>query len=49
MLLSIISVREGQQLTAVKDRKVPYFECENTGNTMRILKQYLEQSYQHNF
>ena len=49
MLLSIISVREGQQLTAATDRKVLHFECENTGNTMRILKQYLEQVYQQNF
>ena len=49
MLLSIISVREGQQLTAATDRKVLHFECENTENTMGILKQYLEQVYQQNF
>ena len=50
MLLSIISVREGQQLTTATDRKVLYFECDNTDNTdntMRILKKYLEQVYQH--
>ena len=46
MLLSIISVREGQQLTTATDRKVLYFECDNT---MRILKKYLEQVYQHDF
>ena len=49
MVLSIISVREGQQLPATTDRKVLYFECDNTDNTMRILKQYLEQVYQQNF
>ena len=52
MVLSIISVREGQQLTAATDRKVLYFECdntENTENTMSILKKYLEQAYQHDF
>ena len=49
MLLSIISVREGQQLTTATDRKVFHFECENTENTMGILKQYLEQVYQQNF
>ena len=49
MLLSIISVREGQQLTTATDRKVLYFECDNTDNTMWILKQYLEQAYQHDF
>ena len=52
MLLSIISVREGQQLTTATDRKVLYFECDNTDNTdntMRILKKYLEQVYQHDF
>ena len=49
MVLSIISVREGQQLTAATNRKALYFECDNTDNTMRILKQYLEQAYQHDF
>ena len=49
MVLSIISVREGQQLTATTDRKVLYFECDNIDNTMRILKKYLEQAYQHDF
>ena len=49
MVLSIISVREGQQLTTATDRKVLYFECDNTDNTMRILKQYIEQAYQHDF
>ena len=49
MVLSIISVREGQQLTAATNRKALYFECDNTDNTMRILKQYLEQVYQQNF
>ena len=49
MLLSIISVREGQQLTAATGRKVLHFECDNTENTMRILKKYLEQVYQHDF
>ena len=46
MVLSIISVREGQQLTTATNRKVLYFECDNT---MRILKKYLEQAYQHDF
>ena len=49
MLLSIISEREGQQLTTATDRKVLHFECDNTDNTMWILKQYLEQAYQHDF
>ena len=49
MLLSIISVREGQQLTTATDRKVLYFECDNTDNTMRILKKYFEKAYQHDF
>ena len=49
MVLSIISVREGQQLTAATGRKVLHFECENTENTMGILKQYLEHVYQQNF
>lgn len=49
MVLSIISVREGQQLTTATNRKVLYFECDNTDNTMRILKKYLEQVYQHDF
>lgn len=49
MLLSIISVREGQQLTTATNRKVLYFECDNTDNTMRILKKYLEQVYHHDF
>ena len=46
MLLSIISVREGQQLTTATNRKVLYFECDST---MRILKKYLEHVYQHDF
>ena len=49
MVLSIISVREGQQLTTATNRKVLYFECDNTDNTMGILKKYLEQVYQHDF
>ena len=49
MVLSIISVREGQQLTTATNRKVLYFECDNTDNTMGILKKYLEQAYQHDF
>ena len=49
MVLSIISVREGQQLTTATNRKVLCFECDNTDNTMRILKKYLEQVYQHDF
>ena len=49
MVLSIISVREGQQLTTATNRKVPYFKCDNADNTMRILKKYLEQAYHHDF
>ena len=49
MVLSIISVREGQQLTTATNRKALYFECDNTDNTMGILKKYLEQVYQHDF
>ena len=49
MVLSIISVREGQQLTTATNRKALYFECDNTDNTMRILKKYLEQAYHHDF
>ena len=52
MVLSIISVREGQQLTTAANRKALYFECDNTDNTdntMRILKKYLERVYHHDF
>ena len=48
-ILNIVAVREGQQLNTATDRKVLYFECDNTDNTMRILKKYLEQAYQHDF
>ena len=48
-MLNIVSVREGQQLTTATDRKVLYFECDNTDNTMGILKKYLERAYQHDF
>ncbi len=48
-ILNIVAVREGQQLTTATDRKLLYFECDNTDNTMRILKKYLEQVYQHDF
>ena len=49
MVLSIISVREGHTAT---DRKVLYFECDNTDNTdntISILKRYIELIYQHDF
>ena len=49
MVLSIISVREGQQLTTATNRKLLHFECDNTDNTMRILKKYIEQVYHHDF
>ena len=48
-ILNIVAVREGQQLNTTTDRKVLYFECDNIDNTMRILKKYLEQAYQHDF
>ena len=49
MVLSIISVREVQQLTTATNRKALHFECDHTDNTMGILKKYLEQVYQHDF
>ena len=46
-MLHIVSVLEYEKLACIEDRKVLCFDCSE--NTMRILKKYLEQAYQHDF
>ena len=46
-MLNIVTVLEEGQLAVPKDRKVLCFDCSE--NTIGILKQYLEQAYQHDF
>ena len=46
-ILNIVSVLEDKQLACAEDRKVLCFDCSE--NTINILKQYLEQTYQHDF
>lgn len=46
-MLNIVSVLGEGQLACTKDRKVLCFDCSK--NTIGILKQYLEQAYQHDF
>ena len=46
-MLSIVSVLEEGRLACAEDRKVLCFDCSE--NTINILKQYLERTYQHDF
>ena len=46
-MLNIVSISEDKQLAVAQDRKV--LNLEYSENTIRILKQYLEQAYQHDF
>ena len=46
-MLNIVSVLEEGRLACAEDRKVLCFEYSE--NTINILKQYLEQAYQHDF
>ena len=46
-MLNIVAVLEDSRLAVAQDRKVLCFDCSK--NTINILKQYLEQAYQHDF
>lgn len=46
-ILNIVAVLEEGRLACVEDRKVLCFDCSE--NTINILKQYLERTYQHDF
>ena len=46
-ILNIVAVSEEGQLAVAQDRKVLCFDCSE--NTISILKQYIEQVYQHDF
>ena len=46
-ILNIVAVLEDGQLAVAQDRKV--LRLEYSENTINILKQYLEQAYQHDF
>ena len=46
-MLNIVCVLEDEQLAVASDRKV--LRLEYSENTINILKQYLEQAYQHDF
>lgn len=46
-MLNIVSVLEEGRLACVEDRKVLCFDCSE--NTIGILKEYIEQTYQHDF
>ena len=46
-MLNIVSVLEEGRLACVEDRKVICFDCSE--NTIGILKEYIEQTYQHDF
>ena len=46
-ILNIVSVLEEGRLACAEDRKVLCFDCSE--NTISILKQYIEQVYQHDF
>ena len=45
--LNIVAVSEEGRLACAEDRKVLCFDCSE--NTIGILKEYLEQAYQHDF
>lgn len=46
-MLNIITVLEDSRLAVAQDRKVLCFDCSE--NTIGILKEYIEQAYQHDF
>ena len=46
-ILNIVSVLEDEKLACIEDRKVLCFDCSE--NTIGILKEYIEQTYQHDF
>ena len=46
-ILNIVSVLEEGRLACAEDRKVLCFDCSE--NTIGILKEYIEQTYQHDF
>ena len=46
-MLNIIAVLEDSRLAVAQDRKV--LRLEYSENTIRILKEYIEQAYQHDF
>ena len=46
-MLNIVAVLADNQLACVEDRKVLCFDCSE--NTIGILKEYIEQTYQHDF
>ena len=46
-ILNIVSVLEDKQLACAEDRKALCFDCSE--NTIGILKEYIEQTYQHDF
>ena len=46
-ILNIVAVLEEGKLACIEDRKVLCFDCSE--NTINILKQYLERTYQHDF
>ena len=46
-ILNIVSVAEEDKLACIEDRKVLCFDCSE--NTIGILKEYIEQTYQHDF
>ena len=46
-MLNIVAVLADNQLACAEDRKVLCFDCSE--NTINILKQYIEQAYQHDF
>lgn len=46
-MLNIVSVLEEGRLACAEDRKVLCFDCSE--NTIGILKEYIEQTYQHDF
>ena len=46
-MLNIVAVFEEGRLACAEDRKVLCFDCSE--NTIGILKEYIEQTYQHDF
>lgn len=46
-MLNIVAVLEEGRLACIEDRKVLCFDCSE--NTIRILNEYIEQAYQHDF
>ena len=46
-ILNIVAVLEEGKLACIEDRKVLCFDCSE--NTINILKEYIEKTYQHDF